>query len=431
MITKIKLSLLLIVVATACKHFEPQVLDDSHQIAIEEGEQKGMPPKSFNNGYIDDFNGDISPWWSASPDLIVTKKGDTLRVESKNVGSKYVPFGKGFAAVDLSGSPVLRVKMRYEGNLAPNVRIDLQDIYGKSADQVPAQRLRKGGFRDYYFNYDGKWKQFWPVAEPVDGRAISKISVFINPGAADWTGTLYIDEIQIVNVSDIPAKKTASADTTKAPTVAVNTPADTSTTTAKTITNAAGTDSVKTTTSNVTTPVPVNKDAVNMPVSATAVLIDDFSKDINPWWSGSESKIAISKEGEMLKVELKAAGPAFETFGRGFDKIDFTKTPIVKVRVKNEGVKPTTLRVDIKDSEGFSTNAKPIAIKLQSGTDFVDYYYDFTGKFEQAWPNVQKVSPQSIVELLLFVNPGGEAYTGTMYIDEIKAISLEDFNNKK
>ena len=430
MINKFSLSILILVLLAGCKYFEPQVLDDSHQIAMEEGEQKGMPPKSFNNGYIDDFGGDISPWWSASPDLMLTKKGDTLRVESKNVGSKYVPFGRTLPALDLSESPVLKVRMRFEGNLAPDVRIDLQDIYGKSADQIPKQRLRRGGYRDYYFNYNGKWKQFWPVAEPVDGRAISKISIFINPGTADWTGTLYVDEIQIVNVSDIPAKKTASTAPANEP-VVTNPPADTSAASKTTITNAAGTDSVKTTTSNVTTPVPVNKDAVNMPVSSTAVLIDDFSKDINPWWSGSESKVKISKEEEMLKVDFQGAGPAFETFGRGFDKIDFTKTPIIKIRVKNQGAKPTTLRVDIKDSEGFSTNAKPIAMKLQSGTDFVDYYYDFTGKFEQAWPNVQKVSPQSIVELLLFVNPGGEAYTGMMYIDEIKAISLQDFNNKK
>lgn len=438
MINKFKLSLFVLVLLAGCKNFEPQVLDDDHQLAIDEGVQKGMPASQYNGGYLDDFSQDIAMWWSASPDLIVTKKGDTLRIDSKNVGSKYVPFGREFQALDMLETPVLKVRMRYEGMLAPNVRIDLADIYGKSADQVPAQRLRKGGWRDYYYVYNGKWKQFWPKAEPVDGGAINKISVFFNPGTADWTGTVFIDDIQFVKVSDIPAKKPATVDTsaaTPAPAekekATATTPAETAPTTTTNAAEPASDNVPTTTTSSVVTPTPTNKDAVNMPVSAPGVLIDDFSNAISSWWSSNESKIKISKEEEKMKVEFKEAGPAYETFGRGFSKIDFSKTPVVKVRVQVKGAAPTTLRADIKDVSGFSTNAKPISIKLQSGTDFVDYYYDFTGKFEQAWPNVQKVEPQSIVELILFVNPGGQSYTGTLYIDEIKAISLEDFKNKK
>ena len=394
----LKFSFVFLILLTGCKYFEPQVLDDNHQIALEEGEQKGIPAVAFNNGYFDHFGGDISVWWSASPDLMLSKKGDTLRVDSKNVGSKYVPFGRTFPALDFSETPVLRIRMRYEGNLAPDVRVDMADIYEKQADGVNKQRLRKGDYRDYYFNFNNKWKQAWPKPEPVDSKAIGKIVIFINPGTADWTGTLFIDEIAIVKESDIPSKKTASVtDTTK----------------------------TKTTT-------PINNNTVNIVESADAKVIDDFSgQDINNWWSGAEGKVALSKEEEMLKVDFNQAGPAYETFGRGFEKINFLKTPVLKVRIKAQGEKPANLRIDIKDANGFSTNARPVAIKVESGTDFVDYYYDFTNKFEQSWPNVQKVDPEGIVEVVFFVNPGGQAYTGTIYIDEIKAISLEDFKNKK
>lgn len=425
MVNKFRLSLLFLVLLSGCKYFEPQVLDDSHQLAVDEGEQKGLPVLANNDGYIDHFGGDIAIWWSASPDLILTKKGDTMRIESKNVGSKYVPFGRTLPALDFSEAPVLKIRMRYEGRLAPEMRVDLQDIYGKSADGSKKFRLKKGDYRDYYFSFDGKWKQFWPDAQPVDSRAINKISIFLNPGGADWTGTVYIDEIKAVKVSDIPAKKSASA----AP---VNPPPAAPATEESSDNNEDSKEATSATPATTTDADAAEvKNTAPAPTEEQFVLIDDFSKGIDPWWSGSESKIKISKEGENLKVALNEAGPAYETFGRGFKKIDFTKTPIIKLRLMAKCEKPASLRVDIKDAQGFSTNAKPIAMKLEPGTDFVELYYDFTGKFEQAWPNVQKVTPEDIVEILLFVNPGGTAFRGILYIDEIKAISLEDFKNKK
>jgi hypothetical protein len=382
----IRISLFTLLIS-GCKYFEPQILDDSHQIAVEEGEQRGIPAVAFNKGYFDDFSGDISIWWSASPDLILSRKGDTLKVDSRNVGSKYVPFGRTFPALDFSETPVLRVRMRFEGNLAPEVRIDLADIYEKQADGVPKQRLKKGEYRDYYYNFNNKWKQSWPEIKPVDPKAIGKIVIFINPGTADWTGTLFIDEIAIVKESDMPSKKP------------------------------------KTEANNTASPTET---------SAEAILVDDFSQEIYPWWSGNQDKIKLSREEEVLKAELIAAGPAYETFGRAFTSpIDFTKTPVVKIRAKIQGEKSATLRIDLKDTDGYGTNAKPVSVKMEPGTDFADYYFDFTDKYEQSWPNAQKVTPTSIAEILFFINPGGSAYTGILYIDEIKVISLQDYQNKK
>ena len=392
MIKNIKISLLVLLLA-GCKHFEPQVLDDSHQIAVEEGDQKGLPAVLFSKGYLDDFSGDVSAWWSASPDLAVSKKGDTLKIDSKNVGSKYVPFGKGFTALDFSETPVLKVRMRYEGNLTPEVRIDMADIYEKQADGVRKQRLRKGGWRDYYFNFNKKWQQNWPEIKAVDSRAINKIVIFINPGTADWTGTLYIDHIEIVKESDIPGNKPVSESSNNS-------------------TNTENTTNVSAT-------------------SSSQILIDDFSKDINAWWSGAVDKVAVSKEEETLKAALTEVGPKYETFGRGFKAIDFTKTPVIKIRAKLQGEKPATLRVDLKDDNGYGTNAKPVSVKMESGTDFADYYFDFTDKFVQSYPDAQTVNPQSIVELLFFVNPGGSPFTGALVIDEINVMSLQDFQNKK
>lgn len=417
----LKYSLIIaVLLGGGCKHFEPQALDDSQQLAVEEGEQKGPPATSmFKNGMIDDFSGDISPWWGGDG-LTLVKSGDSMRVIAKGIGSKYTPFGRQFPAVDLSETPVVKVRVRYEGQLAPDLRIDLKDIYGMVANFNPPKfRLRKGGQREYYYNFEGKWKQSWPDVKPVDPHAISEMMFFINPGTADWTGNLFIDEIQFIKVSDIPSKKPVTAVEP-----ATTTPAQTTTTTT------VPSDSVTTTSKAVETN-PINTTDIEVVKSADQVIIDDFSQEIKGWWTSNANKIKLSKEPEMMKVEFKSAGPAFETFGRSFTPVNFTKTPVVKIRVKAQGEQPVMLRVDIKDASGFSTNARPIAIKLENGTDFVDYYYDFTDKFEQSFPNVQKVNPESIIEILLFANPGGQPYTGTLFIDEIKVISLQDFKDKK
>jgi hypothetical protein len=401
-------TLALLVFLGSCKNFEPKVLDDSAQLALDELPDKGIPVAKYNKGYIDDFSGEINMWWVANDKVALLKTGDTLRVTLKQAGSKYECWGREFSMCDFSESPVIKVRARYEGATIPTIRLSLKDVNAYDANfNPPSFRLKKGGFQDYYFNFKDKWKQGWPDEKIVDVTTIREILFFVNPGAADWTGTLYIDEIKAVKVEDIPAKKTSSTTVTSDPNTTNN---NTTTTTTETTT---------TTTTTITTP---EKSGVEM--------IDDFSTEIYSWWAGND-KVKLVKEEEMLKVELKGVGPGYETWGRGFKPIDFTKTPVVKVKMKASGEKPAMLRVDIKDADGFATNSKPNVIKFEPGTNFVDYYYDFTGKFEQNWPNVKTVNPSEIIEVLFFVNPGGELYSGTIMIDEISAISLDDYKNKK
>jgi hypothetical protein len=391
---------------SACKNFETMKLDDSSQIALDELPDKGVPALKYNKGYIDDFSGDINMWWVANDKVALLRVGDTLKVTLKQAGSKYECWGKEFSLYDFTESPVIKVRARFEGTSVPTMRLSLKDMNAYDANFNPPQlRLKKGGFQDYYFNFKGKWKQGYPEEKVVDQTTIKEILFFINPGTADWTGTIYIDEIKVARVEDIPAKKpagqkiTQTSDTTK---TVVPTP-----------------DTIKAVTP--ITPVVTKIEPAK---------IDDFSEEIYNWWAGSD-KIKLIKEAEMLKVELKEVGPGSETWGRSFKAIDFTKTPILKVKMKASGEKPAMLRVDIKDGDGFATNSKPNVIKFEPGTDFVDYYYDFTGKFEQSWPNVKTVNPSNIVELSFSVNPGGELYTGALFIDEISAISMDDYQNKK
>jgi hypothetical protein len=413
-----KISLLVsIVLLYSCKNFETMTLDDSDKLALPTDKETGIPVLNFNKGMIDNFKEDINYWWVANDKVGIVKKGDTLKVKLTNVGMKYECWGREFEMCDFTEAPVLKVRARFEGERQPTLSPHLKDVNGYDANFAPpSARIKKGDYQDYYFNFTGKWKQSWPNDQVVDFTTIREILFFVNPGAADWTGTLYIDDIQAVKVSDIPVKTSPTSSTT--PTDGT-TPATTTTTTETTTTP---TETKVTVTSETKKSAPVG--------NASAVLIDDFKGNIDSWWAGND-KIKLSKEKKSLKATLKDVGPTYETFGKTFKTIDFEKTPVVKVRMKASGEKPAVLRVDIKDNEGFATNSKPVAMKFESGTDFVDYYYDFTSKFEQTFPMVKTVNPSGIVEILFFVNPGGEAYSGTLLIEEVKAISLEDFNNKK
>lgn len=383
-------SFILLAFFSGCKNFEPMAIDDSAYLALDELPDRGVPALKYNKGYIDDFSGDINMWWVANDKVALERVGDTLKVTLKQAGSKFECWGREFSLCDFTESPVVKVRARYEGATIPTIRLSLKDMNAYDANfNPPSLRLKKGDFQDYYFNFSGKWKQSYPDDKIVDQTTIKEVLFFVNPGTANWTGTIYIDEIKVVKVEDIPAKKT----TTSAPT----------------------------------------PDTTNTTIETSKIepeIIDDFSTEIYSWWVGND-KVKVSKEEEMLKVDLNGVGPGFETWGRGFKGIDFNKTPVVKVRMKATGEKPVLFRVDIKDADAFATNAKPNVIKFETGKDFVDYYFDFTGKFEQVWPNVKTVNPSEIIEIVFFVNPGGELYTGTLMIDEVSAISLDDYKNKK
>jgi hypothetical protein len=169
---------------------------------------------------------------------------------------------------------------------------------------------------------------------------------------------------------------------------------------------------------------------VNSVEKTNGVLIDDFTTEIWSWWTGGEGKYVLERtDDEMLKVKITDAGNpqgqgnGYHCFGRQFDGVDFSKTPVLKLKMKAEGGTPK-VRIDVKDSEGMVTNAKSVT---KTVTDkFVEYYYDFTGKFEQAWPDKQTVDPSEIVELLIFVNPGGPSFTGTLYIDDVSAVTVSE-----
>lgn len=181
------------------------------------------------------------------------------------------------------------------------------------------------------------------------------------------------------------------------------------------------------------TPVAEPSGAVQINVSQktnAGVLIDDFTdqnKIFNWWDSNPENwERKWDKENEVLVVKCKNVGKDYDTFGKQFDPIDFTKTPVLKIKMKYEGEKAPKVRVDVKDYDGNVTNAKPVVKTLKSGENFTTYYYNLTDRFVQSWPDNDEVDPVEIVEVLFFINPGGPDYNGTIYLKSIEAVPASE-----
>lgn len=153
----------------------------------------------------------------------------------------------------------------------------------------------------------------------------------------------------------------------------------------------------------------------------------DFRAPINKWWS--DQKYTLKKSGNSMKVTCNGVGPDYAPFGINLDEPhNFTKAPVVRVRVKlseNTDEEPM-LRMDLKDVNDHQTNASPSINRIKKSEGYVDYYFDLNHKFKQTYPSAAKVDQKQIAGIQFFVNPGGEPYTGTFFIDEIYTMANKD-----
>ena len=360
--------ILLSVTAKQCASFESQVLDDDSQIAVVEDPDLGTPACQYQKGTLDEFNGPIYSWWVSNDQTKLTTTGDTLKVVGNAIGSKWDCFGTETPLLDMSACSVIKIRCRAEGEKPPTVIIHMKDINQMDGNaDSPKQRIHLGKeYKDYYFDYTGKWRQSWPDNQKVDEKMIHDFLIFINGGMADWTGTLYIDYIKFVSVDEMPKVEVANGG-----------------------------------------------------------MIADFQDELYSWWVANE-KLNLEKKGDVMSVECTGVGPGYETFGSAITPMDFTKAHIVRVKARAEGAAPN-LRMDFKDKNGHTTNKEPLVKKIDVSSEFKNYYYNYDGKYAQSYPDNQTVDPTAFKDVIFFVNPGGEPYTGKILIDEIEVITDDQY----
>src|SRR6185437_16379321 len=71
-----------------------------------------------------------------------------------------------------------------------------------------------------------------------------------------------------------------------------------------------------------------------------------------------------------------------------------------------------SLRIDLIDVNGNTTNSSPIVTSIPVNSNFTTYTYNFSGKFGS-------VDNTKIKSVVFFFNPSGPAYTNTVYMDNL------------
>jgi hypothetical protein len=151
------------------------------------------------SGYWNDFSSGTTTGWGvgtgvSSSKFTINNTNQELVVNSS--ATNYDNFEHVFSSINIGANPVLKIKVKSAN--AFTMRIDLTDANGKSTNAVSVENLITTGatYKEYSFNYKGKFKQNFGGSTIVDSTKITKISIFLN-GGSSFSGTVYLDDLII------------------------------------------------------------------------------------------------------------------------------------------------------------------------------------------------------------------------------------------
>ncbi|MDA3882713.1 MAG: hypothetical protein PF481_05485 [Bacteroidales bacterium] len=373
--------LFLLLSTAGCKvTFETISLDQNYMKSLHSGEKitseqiviSGKPVLSYNNGdLLSNRN-----WWSLKG-INVHKEDEIVVVDFNNIGPTYTPFGADLPLLDFAKEDVvIKITARAEGvnGDVPLLSMQFDDSEGLQANaKRPEARIgNTEEFHDYYFDCSDMWLQMYPDKKEVNAHIINKVLFFVNPGNTGFTGKIFIKEFQALPI-----------------------------------------DSLK---ENPEFKVPVGKEG--------GVVSHFDSKDISDWWTAGSYSLSWSPD-SSLKVNCSQVGPEYGSFGVKLpETMNMKMAYKITLKARYEGESYPELRIDVKDYSGYISNGSPATNWLEptENKEFVTYVYIYKKNIFQAYPVRRELDKERITELLFFVNPGKEAWSGTIYIDDIEVV---------
>jgi hypothetical protein len=155
------------------------------------------------------------------------------------------------------------------------------------------------------------------------------------------------------------------------------------------------------------------------------------------WWA---SKGIYIERGDTFAIEVTHVGadsiPTGATnpsdnsdqhpFGATFPPIDMIKEPVmlkVTARAETKDTTSAVLYVQLIDADGYKTNAKLPANKIENSAELKEYFFDLRDIYTQNLPEKHKVNGALINGLQFFINPGQmPGFSGNIYISEIRIV---------
>ena len=144
---------------------------------------------------------------------------------------------------------------------------------------------------------------------------------------------------------------------------------------------------------------------------------DNFNSNVLSCKWVPNANYALTNINSELKIVGANAGASYTNFKLNFSPINISTNPVITVQIKTTTA--LTIRMDLIDVNGSSTNATAISNNITNSGTYATFTFNYSGKFNQANP-MATVDATKINQLAIFFNPGGAGYNGTVYFDNLQ-----------
>jgi endoglucanase len=120
---------------------------------------------------------------------------------------------------------------------------------------------------------------------------------------------------------------------------------------------------------------------------------------------------------KQLFVHYKTINNSYDGIMYNFSPINMFDAPYVSLKIQTSTA--FTLRIDLVDVQGRSTNKIVTQQSLSVNSKSTDYLFDFSNKFLQQYPNSDTIDYTKITRIVFMINPGNASTTGTFLMDSL------------
>lgn len=190
--------ILLALLTISCVGVQPIALESYNEVSYKPGDYSGR--ELTDTTVLFDFSEGTDGWFTWSPKFRYSVSKKILNIACDGVGPNYPSLNAAFPLSNLTKTPIVRVRMRIEGEKEAGIRLDFIDAKGTSANSSALTKMVQPNqdFKYYYYNFDKGWTQTYPENAFVDSKSIESLQLYVNPGMEEWSGKLFIDEITVL-----------------------------------------------------------------------------------------------------------------------------------------------------------------------------------------------------------------------------------------
>lgn len=146
-----------------------------------------------------------------------------------------------------------------------------------------------------------------------------------------------------------------------------------------------------------------------------AQLIDDFNDNILTNWA-KQAPYSLAETNQELSVTATNAFN-FQVFNKYGLNENFASSKVLYLKIKTSIA--VTVRVDLGDNAGKTTNANALSILPTTDGAYHVYSFDFNNRFRQSFPSSSLVDSTAITQVIIFFNPTGPSFNGNVFLDSL------------